>query len=161
MDTALETTIVDRLAVFATRFAESAKGRDGVRFRQPAGYGGATTGFAAKMTSEEFVELKAIMEDGKSVLIFEPFSMGLLDFSLRIYRHPPAPGTGPVVLFVVGAECLPDDERKVINANKGHGAYILDDSWIAYSPFSHTEENKKWLEKYRMEKAHHLDHYDY
>ncbi len=161
MDSAHETAIVDRLAAFAARFSEGSKGRDGVRFHQSAGYGGATTGVARKMTSDEFHELKAIMVEGREVLIFEPFTMGPCDFSLNLYRHPPAVGARPVLLFVLGGECLPDDERKVIQAHKGHGAYILDDSWAAYTPFSHTPENKKWLEKYRMEFAHHFDYYDY
>lgn len=162
MDIAHQTATTERLNAFAEKFARTVRetGRPRVSFNQPQKYGGTCTGITAKLETSEYEELLSILENGKTVLIFEPFSMGMMDFSLRIWSHPPAPGTDPVLLFTLGGESLPDCKRIVVQKSKCAGC-ILDDAWDAYSPFSHTEENKKWLKEYKMEQAHHFDHYDY
>lgn len=145
-----------------------AKGRPGASFGfgknddgTPSIWGPETTAWAVKLDDDEFAEIMGIMKAGKEeVFVFEPISMGMMDFSLRIWAHLPGTDTRPVPLFVLGGESLPDSKRKVVKKTKCKGC-ILDDAWNAYSPFSHTEENKQWLEQYEMEEAHDFSHYDY
>lgn len=163
MEAHQEDRVISRLTAFAEKYAKIAleKGRERVSFRQTPGYGGACTGVSVKLELEEWEELKSIMEDGRDSLIFEPFSMGMCDFSLNIYAHPSTPECKPTLLFVLGGSSIPEELRLVVKANKGRLAFMLDDAWNAYSPFSHTESNKVRLKEYGMQPAYHFEYYDY
>jgi hypothetical protein len=159
MSETLVATPVSRLQAFAEQYRTRCKegGRDGYRFSLPACYGG-DQGGGIKLTLAEYEELKAIMTDGKDVFIFEPFSMGMMDFSLKIYQRPVVKGAKPKSLFVIGGSSLPDEVRTEEKIAPGR---ILDDAFREYTPFSHTDANKRFLEQYNMETAHDFDHYDY
>lgn len=168
MDIVQKTAVVDRLVCFAAMYLALAEGRSGVTFGfgkdhdgKQSIWGPEVTAWAVKLDDEEYKELLDIMNEGKEeVFVFEPISMGMMDFSLRIWAHLPEIAAKPVPLFVLGGESLPQSERKVMKKTGLRGC-ILDDAWNAYSPFSHTEENKRWLEKYKLQMAYDFDHYDY
>jgi hypothetical protein len=127
-----EDQAVERLEILATR--------DGKRYEMSA-----------------FQELKNFLEENRKYFIFEPDG-SMWGFSLNIYRHPPFPGTDPIKITRVSGNALPEEMRIEEKIAPGRR---LDDGMRELSPFSHTEENEKFLRDHGMELPHDLGHYEY
>ena len=123
-------------------------GREHFSARLPARYGGATTGSGTKLTKDEYKELEDILKKCKKYVIFEPFVMFCTDLSLRMYRHPQTEGSKPDLLLELGGDCIP-------------GEIGTQTKWRELTPFSHTDDNKKLLKKYKLEQAESFGYYDY
>jgi hypothetical protein len=105
-----------------------------------------------KLTQVEWDRLReTIREEGYLTSMHNcgfGFTCGML-----VYEHPEATYPGvplePTPLLFVESHHLPQENDK------------FEDGWQAFSPFTHAEQNAKWLARYKMDPPKSKGHYDY
>ncbi|MEZ0209131.1 MAG: hypothetical protein ACAH17_03075 [Candidatus Paceibacterota bacterium] len=109
-----------------------------------------------RYTMEKFQQLKALLEENKKSFIFEP-DYDMSAFIINVYQHPPFPGADPIRLARISGDTIPKElqiERKIGSGLGLAGLHEL-------SPFSHSEENARFLKEHRLHPAHDLSYYEY
>lgn len=105
-----------------------------------------------KLTKDEWGQLQETVRSGGYLTSLHNCGFGFT-CGMAIYEHPnPAyPGVPlePKRLLFVESHHLPQEEDG------------FEEGWVAFSPFTHTEQNTKWLAQYEMEPPKSKGHYDY
>ncbi|KKN65749.1 hypothetical protein LCGC14_0478880 [marine sediment metagenome] len=79
-------------------------------------------------------------------------TFGLMGYTMSIYEHEVCPGTGAECLLSITDKHMPKKSERQEGLNF---------TWKKFSQFTHSEENKEWLRKYRFEAPKQRSYYDY
>ena len=105
-----------------------------------------------KLTEAEWGRLQTIMREEGYLTSMHNCGFGFT-CGMMVYEHPEVTYPGvplePKSLLFVESHHLPQKED-------GFGA-----GWQAFSPFTHSEQNAKWLAQYEMDPPKSKGHYDY
>ena len=82
-----------------------------------------------------------------------------------IYDHPPCFGVPPIKTFDLSERVLPPFDRydRIVSEKppEGKPGCGQDRAWELFSRYTHSEQNRKWLEYYGMDPPRERGHYDY
>lgn len=111
---------------------------------------------AGQLTEQEWGNVQAAIE--RNLMVTSMFSSNMFGaYGMYILEHEPFPGTKPQLrLTLVEGNLPPVENPKPKFPGSGR-----DEAWEAFSRFTHSERNKGWLKRYKMEAPRGRGSYDY
>lgn len=117
--------------------------------------------FLRHLTYPEVARIQKVIEQENLLTSMIEDSL-LGGYGMRIYERPVSPGVPPVLLFSFSERILPEYTRWDRLMDKDPPACLgRDDAWEMFSKYTHSEQNRKWLEMCGMESPKPRDYYDY
>lgn len=121
-----------------------------------------------RLTHEELQRVCTLIENEK--LLTSMFSKGMFGgHGMYVFEHEQFPGTGPEHLLTLTEDHLPDpslyQRLDTLDAppkkKEKHPGCGTDESWELFSKYTHSDENREWLKKYKMDPPRERGYYDY
>jgi hypothetical protein len=110
------------------------------------------------MDIPEFEALMELIEEEQMVTTMTSGTFGLGGYGVHASFHPEVPGLPPVHGILFNSDQLPIEFGE--SGSRKGGAYY-DWVWELFSKFTHSEQNRRWLEMYKMDPPYGREHYDY
>jgi len=108
-----------------------------------------------ELTQDEWDRVARIIEGHK--LVTEMFcSNHFGGYGMNVYANPVAPGVP-----LCRALRLLDNHIPGASQMEKPGGQGLDEAWELFSRYTHTEQNKKWIERFGLRRSETQVHYDY
>lgn len=110
------------------------------------------------LTASEVKTIFNAIEQEK--LLTEMFSANMFGgYGMDVYEHESYPGTGPVFLLRITEYDLPKELNSQLG--KPSGGSGSTDAWNLFSKYTHSAQNKEWLQMYKLPAPQERYHYDY
>lgn len=118
------------------------------------------------LSKEELERVFACIEKYK--LVAEMYSIRMFGgYGMQLYEQEPYPGTGAQFITAITEDHLPVPTRydhiagNVKEKPLRRPGCGRDDAWEIFSKYTHSDVNRAWLKKYRLETPRERSYYDY